>query len=366
MMENSFFIYTGKGNAIQIERFHICTWEFKNNSSLVEFGFEISKESITEDNLTVFLFIPWVKKSCKTEDLYEKLRDSDNSRFIFNDSISATKYLKHNTNNSGVIHTFSGRNELCVLPAEIKINEDKIVSATLNLKGYREYEQESKPNVYFRFWIKPSAPFISMRKKGVSKSTIIYDIKVNERRNIPSARIEYFNEREFCKIKYCFSFNILPNKYDIMFFDNTSLKNVRTLEYESFNKYLGDKRVKKDELIVVFNKKEVKEFEKVKVAESFSFFSIYSMERIGPGQFVLAFLINIVCGVLLFIPAYRKSFESELPFSQVWSNLPIEILVALGVVIVAMFYFIWPTIQNSFNKVLDWFKNKKAKNESTS
>ena len=48
-------------------------------------------------------------------------------------------------------------------------------------------------------------------------------------------------------------------------FDNSSHKNVRTLEYESFNKYLGDKRVKKDELIVVFNKKEV--------AESFSFFS---------------------------------------------------------------------------------------------
>lgn len=45
-MENSFFIYTEKRNTIQIERFHICSWEFNNNSSLVEFGFEISKESI--------------------------------------------------------------------------------------------------------------------------------------------------------------------------------------------------------------------------------------------------------------------------------------------------------------------------------
>ena len=311
-MENSFFIYSGKGDAVQIERVHICSWEFDNNSSLVEFGFEIAKESITKENLKIFLFIPWAEKSCETKDLYDKLSVADNSRFIFNDSISATKYLKTNTNNSGVIHTFSGRNELCVLPADLKINEDKVVSATLNLKAYREYAQGSKPNVYFRFWIKPTVPFISMRKKGVSRSTIIYDIKVNERRNIPDNKTEYFNDQEFCRIKYCFSFNILPNKYDIVFFDNSSLKNVRTLEYESFNKYLGDKRVKKDELIVVFNKKEV--------AESFSFFSIYSMERIGTGQFALAILINIICGVLFFVPGYKNSINASLTLS----NLPIE------------------------------------------
>jgi len=352
-MENSFFIYTEKDKAIQLERFHICSWEFNNNSSLVEFGFEISKESISNDNLKIFLFIPWVEKTCETKDLYDRLSIAENSRFIFNDSISATKYLKNNTNNSGVIHTFSGRNELCVLPADIKIDEDNIVTATLNLKAYREYDQETKPNIYFRFWIKPSVSFISMRKKGVSKSTIIYDIKINERRNIPDNKTEYFNDHEFCKIKYCFSFNILPNKYDIVFFDNTSLKNVRTLEYESFNKYLGDKRVKKDELIVVFNKKQD--------PESFSFFSIYSMERIGPGQFALAILINIVCGVLLFIPTYRKSFEPELLFSQVWSNFPIEIFLALGVAIATLFYFIWPTIQNTINRVISWFKNKKSK-----
>ena len=349
-MENSFFIYTEKDNPIQIERFHICSWEFNNNSSLVEFGFEISKESITNDDLTISLFIPWAEKSCETKDLYDKLSIAANSRFIFNDSISATKYLKNNTTNSGVIHTFSARNELCVLPAEIKINEDKIVTATLNLKAYREYDQESKPNVYFRFWIKPSVPFISMRKKGVSKSTIIYDIKVNERRNIPDNKIEYFNNQEFCKIKYCFSFNILPNKYDIVFFDNTSLKNVRTLEYESFNKYLGDKRVKKDELIVVFNKKQD--------SESFSFFSIYSMERIGPGQFALAILINIVCGVLLFIPAYRKTFVPEISLIKVWSVLPSEIFIALIIAVATLIYFILPLITYNLSKGWSWLLTK--------
>ncbi|MEO6693166.1 MAG: hypothetical protein ABIO44_12555, partial [Saprospiraceae bacterium] len=203
-----------------------------------------------------------------------------------------------------------------------------------------------------------AVPFISMRKKGVSKSTIIYDIKVNERRNIPDDKIQYFNDQEFCKIKYCFSFNIFPNKYDIVFFDNTSLKNVRTLEYESFNKYLGDKRVKKDELIVVFNKKEVKEFEKKEVAESFSFFSIYSMERIGPGQFALAILINIICGVLLFIPAYRKTFVPEISLLKVWSVLPSEIFIALSIAFATLIYFILPVIIYKMNTGWSWVLTK--------
>lgn len=66
----------------------------------------------------------------------------------------------------GVIHKFSDRNELCILPAKVEINEDKIVTATLNLQSYHELKDEPKPNIYFRFWIRPSAPFISMRKRG--------------------------------------------------------------------------------------------------------------------------------------------------------------------------------------------------------
>lgn len=351
-MDNSFFIFTDKTKNVLIERFHMCTWEFSNESSLVEFGFEINKESIVEDEMTIEMYIPWVSEKCQKKDLYGKLSNAENSRFIFNDSINNTKYLKDNTNKLGVIHTFSGRNELCVLPATLIINKDKTVSVSLNLKNYREYQQVEKPNIYFRFWIKPDSPFISMRKKGISKSTIIYDIKINERRNIPSDKIDYFSDKVFCKIRYCFSFNILPNKYDIVFFDNGSLKNVRTLEYDSFNKYLGDKRVKKDELIVVFNKKEVKDLENKEVAESFSFFSIYSSERIGPGQFALAILINIVCGVLLFIPAYRKTFIPEVSLLRVWTVLPSEIFIALGIAVATLIYFVWPWIKSNCKRII--------------
>jgi len=342
-MDNSFFIYTDNNVPIQIERFHLCSWEFDNNSSLVEFGFEISQESIVDNCLNIYLLIPWVDSSCEIKDLYDRLSIAENSRFIFNDSIITTDSLDGGRNKTGVIHKFSGRNELCILPTtEIKI-DDKVVCATLNLRQYLEYNSNSKPNIYFRFSIRPSIPYISMRKEGISKSTIIYDIKVNERRNIPDNKVNYFSDKTLCEIKNCFSFNIVPNKYEIMFFDNSSLKNVRTLEYESFNRYLDDRRVKKDELLVVFNRKQD--------SESFSFFSIYSKERIGPGQFALAILINIFCGVLIYIPSFRQSFNPKLLFWKTWTLLPKEIYLALLIAFVTLLYFIWPPIYRVLKKI---------------
>ncbi|MCR6642548.1 MAG: hypothetical protein NVV82_27040 [Sporocytophaga sp.] len=121
------------------------------------------------------------------------------------------------------------------------------------------------------------------------------------------------------------------------------------MEYEAFNKYLGDKRVKKDELIVVFNKKQD--------SESFSFFSIFSKERIGTGQFALAILINIACGFLFFLPAYRESSNNELKLYC----LPIEIYLAFGLALSTFIYFTWPTFQNAFSNMSDMFKKKKKK-----
>ena len=348
-MENSFFIFTDKDTPVQIERLHICTWEFTTDSSLIEFGFEISYDSIQAiqaSQLLISIYTPWLSKGLETKDLYDKLSIAENSRFIFNDSIDRTDSLDGGRNRSGVIHKFNDRDELCILPVNIENNTENYIAAKINIKLYLEFcnTDQRKPNAYFRFWVKPTIPFISMRKRGISKSTIIYDIKVNEKRNIPDSLLPLINEKDFCKIQSCFSFNILPNKYDIIFFDNSSLKSVRTLEYESFNKYLGDSRVKKDELIVVFNKKQN--------AESYSFFSIYSKERIGPGQFALAILINILCGILLFLPGYRKSFSPEISFIHIWAKLPFEIYLAIFSALLTLLFFIWPSISNLTNRKL--------------
>ncbi|ATA68211.1 hypothetical protein CGC48_05950 [Capnocytophaga cynodegmi] len=335
-MENAFLVYTSKyEQPIKVERFHICTWEFKS-SSLIEFGVEIDRDSIKDkESLDIFFYVPWVNKNCKRKDLYEKLKESENSLFIFNDSISNTFYLDGGINKIGVVHEFSDRNKLCILPVELKINGNNIITATLNLKPYNS--QSEKTNIYFRFYVEPNIQHISTRKKGINKTRIIYDIKINERRNIPDNIFKEFEDRQLCNIKTCFSFNIVPNKFDLEFFDNSSLKSVRTLEYESFNKYLGDNRVKKDDLIVVFNKKQD--------LESYIFFSMYAYERIGLGQFALAILINIICGFLLFLPSYREKLRPELSAKQILLELPIEIIIALVLIISTFIYFVFPVIR---------------------
>lgn len=341
-MDNSFFVFTNKQSNLEIKRFHICTWEFQNNSCLVEFGVEITKESLVGDHLSISIFIPWLTKESNVKDLYDKLSVPDNSRFIFNDSVSGTDSLDGGKNKLGVVHRFGDRGELCVLPISFD-KAEKIITLKADLKPYNNYSTANKPNVYLRFWIEPTATHISMRKNGISRSTVIYDVKVNERRNIPDDLISFFSDQHLCEIESCFLFNIIPNKYDLVFFNDKELKNIRTLEYDSFNKYLGDKRVKKDELIVVFNKKEK--------TDSFSFFSIFAAERIGTGQFALAILLNIVCGVLIFIPSYRESFSPELTLVDVWGNLPLEIYLALGIALALLIYFIWPLVATKIKRI---------------
>lgn len=338
-MENSFFIYTDGPEKLLLERFHVCTWEFKNSSSLVEFGFEIEHDSIiSKDRVTINMLIPWLKSNCKVEDLFGKLKDSDNSRFIFNDSIKSSTYLEERGTEVGVIHKFSDRKELCLLPIKYEIKEDRFLEVSIDLKKYQEIKT-TKANVYIRLWIEPSKRFISLRKNGIGKSTIIYDTKINERRNITKSDLSKLSNKQLCEIKTCFMFNILPNNYEIVFFDNKTLKNIRTLEYEAFSKYLGDNRIQKNELLVVFNKRDS--------SESFSFFSVFSKERIGPGQFALAVFINILCGILLYIPSYRKSFQTKPNFLTLVQELPTEIWFAISIAIITFIYFIWPIFKRS-------------------
>jgi len=62
----------------------------------------------------------------------------------------------------------------------------------------------------------------------------------------------------------------------------------------------------------------VDQFDKKSAAESFSFFSIYTMERIGPGNFALCYTNQHCLWCVLFIPAYRKTFVPEVSLLQVW------------------------------------------------
>jgi len=304
-MDNSYFVYTDGRELVTIKRFHICIWEFSNNDTLVEFGFEIDSASILDKNfLELKMFIPWLSPTATIEDFYTKLVDTSNSRFIFNDSISKFTSLDGGENKTGVIHNFTNH-ELCILPVTFGegLNDQKLI-IRIDLNSYNQHKKNSggnKPNIYCRFCIRPKKSRISLIKEGITKSTILYDIKLNQQRNIPDTSVKEILENQLCKVETCFCFNIIPNTHDLVFFDNSTLKNVRSLEYGSFKKYLGKDLLKEDDLIVVFNKQSN--------LDSYSFFSIFTKEHIGMDQLTVALMVNLIVGILLFIASLDVSLS---------------------------------------------------------
>lgn len=345
-MENNYFIFNDSAFEVEFERFHICTWEFKNSTALVEFGGELSSTKDYPDDIVLYLYLPWLTPSTEKTDLYERLRDPENSKFIFNDSIDSNLFIDGGSRKKGVVHHFSSRASLCILPVLFDMSTDqktlKIIINTRMLK--QNIGSSEKPNIYFRISLNVDLNSISTRKTGISKSSILYDLKINERRNLPTNLHLNLQEVVLSKINNCFCFNVIPNTYELSFFDNVSLKNIRTLEYDASFKYLGDNRIRKDEYVVVFNKR--------KGEESYSFFSAYTKERIGTGQFALAMLVNIISGFLLFIPSFKSENHVSFLSSAFWSRLPIEVYISLGIGLSIFLYFIWPTI-TKFGKLID-------------
>jgi len=346
-MENNIFIFTNKDEDLEIERFHICAWEFKNNSTLMELGMEIKKHDFDKDQIDVKIFVPWIDENDKIVDLYDKLKDPENSKFIFNDAVIKSEYVNHDQIKYGTVLHFHGKNPLCIMPIEYKI-KNKVINIKIKTGCFKEKFPNDDINMYFRFYMEPDIRKISTRKSGISKTSIIYDLKVNEKRNLPD--IIDIGEVNLCRISKCFLLNILPNSFDLSFYDANHLKSVRTLEYESFKKYLGDSRVSKDELMVVFNKREG--------LDSYAFFTKYLKERIGAGQFALAVLVNILCGILLYLPSFRQ-YKDIPPFSkQMFLSLPLEVYISFSIGFLIIIYFIWPKITGIFKLITSFGKKK--------
>lgn len=339
-MDNSYFIYSQDNNEVLIERFHICTWEFENNSSFIEFGCEINQASIiNKNNLELALLVPWLSDHCAVSDFYDNLKGPENSRFIFNDSILNTESLDGGQNLNGVIHNFQERDKLCILPVNLEKNGSaRIIKISVNLNFYNQIPITSKkPNIYFRFSITPEKKLIATRKNGITKATILYDIRLNQKRNLPQDLVQKFGNKPTCKVERCFCFNIVPNRYDLVFFDSLSLQNVRTLEYPSFNRYLPDKRLKENELIVIYNKKSG--------SDPYTFFLIFSKEFIGMDQLAIGVIISLISGILLFLPSYRISLDKNMSYSKLLFHMPFLFWVVVVLVLISFCYFVWKQLK---------------------
>lgn len=339
-MNNTYFILsTAK---LSIDRLHICTWDFLESNASIEIGVEFMPTPYKKD-VDFKLSLPFLKATDKVTCLMDSLiRDDDNCKFIFNDTIKTTTHIRQDKRN-GAILDFSSRSKLSVLPVrEIKV-EDGVCSFMVK-------DVSSTIKNYIRIYIQTSVSKLSIVHRGITKETYIYDIKVNERRNLPSHINDLLNQGYMlCSdIKHCFCFHVIPSQYNITYLNSAKLKNIRILESDAFNQYLPSTcKIAQNECLIVFNKSTGSE------DGSYSFFSEFEKETIGSKQIIWAISANIICSLLFGVFSLRSWSRG-----QEWYDwLPWEYWATILCLLMLLAYLFVPwtklgkIIKRAFNRI---------------
>ena len=337
-MDNSYYILAKE--RIEIQRLHICTWEFPHESSYMEFGFEFPYDNIRDNPLTLHLAVPFIKKDDSVTCLLDNLSNSANGRFIFNDVVSGIDNVGDDPRD-GIILKFEKREKLTVLPCRITI-----------IDGLISFEIE-KPNIhagnlYFRVLIKIDTDTIAVRKRGIAQTSYIYDFKINETRNLPQNIYEQKknNGLEICKVKKVFCLHAVPDNFMFSFVDSSKLKNIRKLESTAFQKYLPEvKGISKDCYNIIFFKDDDCDGK-----DSYSLFTICTEETIGSKQIALAIGANILCSLLFALSSLRFTNNVSMKW---YRQIPWEYWTAFGILSILSIYLFVP-----IKGVWSWLKTK--------
>ena len=291
-MNNTYFILSS--TKLSIDRLHICTWDFLENNASIELGIEFMPTPHKKD-VDFKLSLPFLKATDKVTCLMDSLvRDDDNCKFIFNDTIKTTTHIREDKRN-GAILEFSSRSKLSVLPVrDVKV-QDGVCSFVV---------KDVNPTIknYIRIYIQTSVAKLSIVRRGITKETYIYDIKVNERRNLPSHINDLLNQGyTLCSdVKNCFCFHVIPSKYNIAYLNSAKLKNIRVLESDAFNRYLPcSDTISNNECLIVFNKSSATD-------GAHTFFSEFEKETIGNKQIIWTIFANILCSLLFGVFSLRS------------------------------------------------------------
>lgn len=326
-MDNSYYILAKE--QISIERMHICTWEFPQESSYIELGIEFPYESITDESLILYLAIPFIRKGDIVSCLQKNLSDSANGCFIFNDVVNGIDNVG-NDPRDGSILKFETRDNLTVLPCDIEVNEGHI---SLKIKKTKKYEG----NLYFRVLVKLGNDTIAIKKKGIAQTNYTYDFKLNETRNLPQNIYDLKKEKALyiCKVKKLFCLHAVPDNFVFSFVDSSKLKNIRKLESAAFQKYLPEiKAISKDCYNIMFLKDDDHNGK-----ESYSLFSICTEETIGSKQIALAIGANVLCSLLFALSSLRFIKDPDIMW---YHQIPWEYWVASTILVFLCIYLFTP------------------------
>lgn len=338
-MDNSLFLLHKKNNieTKKIERMQICSWDIRNKKTCIEIGIEFCKDSLKiNENYNIFFFAPWISEKCKIESLHEKFSDSDNAQFIFNEVVESISPIDGNKHNGSIISFKNSERKIAALNVLCCVENDGVLNMTFTNRSAKD------AHPYIRFLIQTYEKTFALFKGSISKNIFIFDFKINEKRNMPQKIIETIDKKnlECCDIQKTLMLHVIPNTYEVIFVDDKKLSNIRNLETNFFKKYLPNiEGISNDSYITTFYKDDNK--------PSYSFFSIFSEEKIGAKQIIIAIFVNILCSALIAFSNIRKIFENE-PFA--FGKLPIEYKMLLFLIVILIGIFLIKGLINIFNK----------------
>ena len=307
--DNGYFITSPDHKLVSIEKAHFCTWKLQDGLEFLEVGMLVQlNESFLNglrqkqhDTCLVFnVFVPWFDKDSSLGCLFQVLRNQENAKFVFNEQVHhQDSFFNGGSTVRGVLFSFGNEKAqpFSLLPVDLA-PASKIphtISAKVVFPSKTDDLQKVGNRIYSRFFVKPKSLSIPWKHGGIAKTTFSYDIKVNEPRNAP----EDFPLDQIVDIRACYCLHIVPAAFECALQDRVAFKSIRTLESAESVAYTKDipeirTKIQPGECLVVFNKLEAKDKQK----SPFSFFTVFSMERIGPSQLALAIGANIVCSLL--------------------------------------------------------------------
>ena len=336
-MNNAIFILTDQ--PVDIDRLHICTWDLHGKGALeIGIEFDLREKKNQTDKVEFLLSLPFIGKEDKVLCLARTLltENSANCKFIFNDTVKKVISIGDSPANGGVVE-FKGRDPLAILPILCSSIEDgKCVFTVENLDKIKVDVPKAK--AYIRFLIETQLEKFVVVHSGITKNSYLYDLKINEMRNIPDSINLCINHGKYIcdKIRSCFCMHVVPSDYYLTYADSNKLKNIRILENDAFNRYLVGLHALEDEYIILFQKDQTKETDELK---SYSFFTEFEKERLGSEQIIYAVFANLVCSLIIGI--FPAKISEEL--GHWYSDLSLGTVIAIGVVICMLvaYYIPW-------------------------
>lgn len=332
MDTRTFFLLSDK--LVTIERLHLCSWDFGDGDALIEMGIEFIPAGDSGE-ITFKISFPFDVDGREVVCLMDSLvRNDDNCKFIFNDKIVANKPVNADKRNGAIVE-FSGRSTLAILPISNTSSRREIVS-------FRVKPVSGPAPNYIRFCLKTKIRDLAVVKSGIAKCSYIYDVKINEQRNMS----DHVNKLINCgfvictSIKRCFCFHVVPSKYTISYLNGFILKNIRVLESEAFSKYLPlNRTLQINDYMIVFYKESKSD------TDGYAFFSEFDEEKIGVKQLIVAVVLNILCNLLFAFSAI--TFMSEKSW---YLQVPVGYWAAIFLIVIFGGVLIWPAIKPSLRK----------------